>query len=899
LLLTDIEGSTRHWESSPEGMRSALEEHDRIVSDAVKTHGGEVLTSHGEGDSFFAVFPLADRAVAAACDVQRALATRDVDGGVRLQVRMALHSGEAEGDYRGPTANRCARIRACGHGGQVLLSATTAALVRGALPPGVELVDLGRHRLRDLSRQERLFQLVVPGLPAAFPPLRSLREGEPARLAVLEQVRRHWLEEELRQSLKTVARVQLRLSERPDAVDNPLQTILRQPFDGEARQRPIDPGVPIAATYQRLGKQLLVLGEAGAGKTTLLLELLEQLLEDMEDPSTEPMPVVFHLSTWAAERSDLASWLVDELHRGYGVSRQLGRRWVDGDQVIPLLDGLDEVAPEHRDGCIGAINRFRGDHGLLPMVVCSRLAEYESRRVRLRLRAALVIEPLRHADVELYLGRAGEALVGVREVLREDRLLEELLTTPLFLSVVTLAYRGSPASAVRATGGPQERRRRILGDYVATTFAREGGRYPRGQTQHWLQWLASEAARRPDQSEVFFIERMQPDWLPDTGGSRRLYRAAAGALVYGAPAGLALGAAWGVFTTLIVLFQQGSAVQALAQLSAAMLWLLLAMLTGALAGAVLADLNALPTARITPVEEVFWSWRRFYRGTARCLSVGLLGWAALRLTDIATAAAFGPQPEAWIPVVRFFLPYVLAGTLVSVVLLLRAGSAGERPPAGPGRGELVASAARGAVTGLAVAVSIALIESPLEVMESRLPPTPLSGVLPELSASLVSGLLVGLVAGLASGWSGQELRSDRLLEPGQGVWQAARNGVTVGLCSAVVAGLWAGAIYAALSGVQHGQLLQLVGGGAVGVGVGVVVGMVLGLMNGGSTFVKHFVLRSLLWRRGLLPWRYARFLDHAVERRLLRRVGGGYTFVHALLRDYFADLYGMQTSVQR
>lgn len=162
LMLTDIESSCRRWEADPVAMRRALMVHDRLMDDAIGDHGGRVLTSRGEGDSVFAVFELASQAVAAACRLQWAFERQAWPDGRPLRVRMALHSGEVEYDYRGRTVNRCARLRALARGGQVLLSGVTADLVRQSLPPGVRLRSLGRHDLRDLG-PERVFELVIPG----------------------------------------------------------------------------------------------------------------------------------------------------------------------------------------------------------------------------------------------------------------------------------------------------------------------------------------------------------------------------------------------------------------------------------------------------------------------------------------------------------------------------------------------------------------------------------------------------------------------------------------------------------------------------------------------------------------------------------------------------------------
>lgn len=176
-LLTDIEGSTRLWEQHPAAMRQALARHDSLIEQSVVACEGVVIKPRGEGDSRFAVFARATDAVRCACDIQRALWTEAWESPVQLRTRIALHTGEAElrdADYYGSAVNRCARLRSLGHGGQTLLSQVTHDLVQDSLPVGVRLRDMGIHRLRDLQRPERVYQLVIPNVPQDFPPLRSL-----------------------------------------------------------------------------------------------------------------------------------------------------------------------------------------------------------------------------------------------------------------------------------------------------------------------------------------------------------------------------------------------------------------------------------------------------------------------------------------------------------------------------------------------------------------------------------------------------------------------------------------------------------------------------------------------------------------------------------------------------
>src|SRR5918997_5725021 len=177
-MLTDVEGSTRLWESAPEAMGVAVARHYELLDAAIALHGGVRPVEQGEGDSVVAAFPRASDALAAALDIQRACHFEGWPDGVSLRLRIALHTAEAqlrdEGNYFGQAINRCARLRAVAHGGQVVVSRTARDLALDRLPEDAELTDLGVHRLRDLGRSEHVFGLVHPDLPAGFGPLRSL-----------------------------------------------------------------------------------------------------------------------------------------------------------------------------------------------------------------------------------------------------------------------------------------------------------------------------------------------------------------------------------------------------------------------------------------------------------------------------------------------------------------------------------------------------------------------------------------------------------------------------------------------------------------------------------------------------------------------------------------------------
>ena len=178
LLFTDIEGSTRLLLRLGTGYPAVLDTHRRLLTEAVEAAGGQVLDT--QGDACFCVFSRASEAVTAAAMIQRSLAAHAWPDGVRVRVRLGVHTGEptvTPGGYAGLDVHRAARICSAGHGGQILVSSTTADLVEASLPADLALVELGSYRFKDFTFAERVYQLDVQGLPTSFPPPRTLEVG--------------------------------------------------------------------------------------------------------------------------------------------------------------------------------------------------------------------------------------------------------------------------------------------------------------------------------------------------------------------------------------------------------------------------------------------------------------------------------------------------------------------------------------------------------------------------------------------------------------------------------------------------------------------------------------------------------------------------------------------------
>jgi len=617
-------------------------------------------------------------------------------------------------------------------------------------------------------------------------PVTSLDERN--RLHMLRRVRMDWIDGVLMQSLYRVARIELGMETNDDAVEDRLTAIV------QSLDRPpavIPAGTRMSQVFDDQAGAMLILGAPGTGKTTLLLELAKDLLDRAERDANYPIPVVFNLSSWAVRRLPLERWLISELNDRSDVPKKVAERWVEMEQIIPLLDGLDEVAPDHRQPCAEAINSFRRNHGLLPIAVCSRIADYEALGAKLRLRSAVVVQPLTKSQVRNYLEQVGEPVKDLRAALGRDSSLWEILETPLMLWVAILAYRDAPVEFFRADT-LKLRRKRIFDKFIDAMFKRRSakGGYTPEPTISWLSWLA--AALRKNEQVVFYLEGLNETWLA-TRSQRWLF--SAGIVL---SSGLAGGMAGGMVCAGLgpwISNWKGD-------------WTL-KLIDGMLAGMI--------------------------SGLHIGLCVGLIG-SFMNLRPIET--------------IRI--------SLVNISTRLR----------------------RAIKDGMIVAFSGALVFGLLGGLNGWLRSGLLRVSLGRYGAyvhlSWKDGVLLGLQVGLAFGLvallSSEAVDTRR--SPNQGTRRSARMGLLAGLTFGILSTLGNWRIY----------------GGEYAVFWGTATIVVVGLFGGGLFCIRHLVLRLMLWSNGSAPLRYERFLNHAVEFLFLRKVGGGYIFIHRMLLEYFASL---------
>ncbi|RZN41669.1 MAG: NACHT domain-containing protein [Methanosarcinales archaeon] len=601
----------------------------------------------------------------------------------------------------------------------------------------------------------------------------------------------------LEQSLPDEVLIELGLEERRDAVLNGQGMELQRPGHPN---RQLPPGTKVIDVFDEMGQTLLILGEPGSGKTTLLIELARDTIDRAEEDPNRRIPVVFNLSSWTDAKQSIADWLVDELKTKYYIPKKIAGDWIENDDLLLLLDGLDEVF-ERRESCVCAINDFRHEHGLTPLVVCCRSEEYETLETRLDLKGAISLQPLTEEQVDEYLDRMGQELAGLRSALTDDPVLYELARTPLMLSIMTLAYQGMSVHDLQPLETVDARRKHIFDNYVERMFKPRTQRtlpdYPetdsipdrknndecfsKEETLHWLSWLAKRMLQYGQ--SVFLIERMQSDWL--TTRVQWWIMAGGVAVTAGALVGLLIGLFVVAVGTLSGQFT--------------LIWLFVGLFAGAIFGVIFGILFGLLDVLfsydgvIRPVETLRFSWPAMI---TKAVVLGLLVLLACRLS-----------------IINFDLRAML--TLVLPLVLIVAVFAGLI------KGEIVTSVA------------------------------PNEGMRRSAHNAVYAWLLLGLLIGSF-------------------LWIFLALNVRV-------EGLWL------LLAMLPVMLL-------IGLLLGLVFGFPIWLNYGGRACIQHYILRIMLWRNGSAPLNYVRFLDYAAEHVLLRKVGGGYIFMHRLLLEYFASL---------
>jgi eukaryotic-like serine/threonine-protein kinase len=694
-----------------------------------------------------------------------------------------------------------------------------------------------------------------------------------ARKHMLEKVYTFWIKGVLENSLHGAALIELGLELRPQEIVFPWDMVLQQPDQAD---RLLPPQMTIHQVFREMSGALLILGLPGSGKTTTLLTLARELLLSAMRDSMMPIPVIFNLSSWATKYQPIDRWLIEELSNKYQVPKSIGRAWVKGGEIAPLLDGLDEMSVTHRESCVVEINRFRHEHGLEHMVICSRLGDYTALTTKLSLHGAVVLRPLTAEHINQYLATIGDEVQPLRQALERDSALRELAYSPLMLSVMTLAYRDKIILTL-PKHSLDEQRVGVFATYIEHMFHRrhEKDPYPPQQTIEWLSWLAQMMLQHGH--TIFLVERMQPSWLP-TIRHRWLYTCGesisvgliAGigtSVVYGLRSMLRGAPHGGLADHMLVhpQFTQNISGLSIGQREETILWLISLPLVGVFTSIIVGLVTSViawlmysqPVLRILPERGSWHTVRNIIHifvtvglvsGTIAWFFVGLQGGLMEGITTGVIAAVAGEL-------------LARPGTIASVESL----------------GWSWTKAFHGLFVAAPIVLTVILFATLTRAFETA--------IWYRLDARiLVYGLFLWIIGGITS----TELAIK--IQVNQGLRKSAYNALITGAVTLlIIGGLGELSRLFMPSTAQEGSMpisLHL----ASAIEFGLAGAIIAGLGYGGFFYLQQGILRLLLYASKCLPWNYTQFLDYNVERVFLHKVGGGYVFIHRLLLEYFAQM---------
>ena len=599
-------------------------------------------------------------------------------------------------------------------------------------------------------------------------------------------------------------------------------------------------------------QSLLILGEAGSGKTVLMTRLLEGMLTGpARDRSLTP--IVLSLSGWKGGAS-LLPWLQAEISSQYRVGRPAAAEWLEKGRLALFLDGLDEIAAEHRSSCVTAINTHIREHFVPRVVVGCRSEVYAGIGVRLAFERAIGIKPLSVADVDAYTAGGDQRLHALRELLHGDEHLAELTTSPLLLSLVNTIPLDDLRGATRAgsPGHVKPIRDTVVGLYVnhVSQERRTAADPAPDVAARALSWIARTAARHG--GGYIELERVQPSWI-----STRIDRATY-ALATTSLATLIIAGALAVIGSIWLPREFGFE-------------LALAMFAATVPIAcviIVVDLfRLMQTVRIPP--------------TAAASGERLMSRSSPLVIVVAIAVALGGL--ALLPSEVFSFEGMLV-VMVPLGLLVAWCARAARPDAEiRPRGDIELAWGRGlrlfigaAAVYLALALLLAVELSP----DVRIPGadagtaalnSPARTMTVWLLKGLVNWTILWLPIGVVSSIRARQISETSF--PNQGMVNAAKLAGYVGAAGSVIAQLVAALVFGL--GVRPSII------------VGLTFGALVSFLFSGIDLLRHCGVRVLLSAECGMP--LSRVLTWGTRVGLLRRVGGRYVFRHALIADYAAS----------
>ena len=668
-------------------------------------------------------------------------------------------------------------------------------------------------------------------------------------LSLVTKVRDFWITGRLEEDIREEMFPRFEVSRQSDLLDLPAG--YQQDTPGNASRLPAE-GETIQDAFQKSSQFLLILGGPGSGKTVLMLKLLQGLLRKAERDPTSPIPVVVNLSSWGSSKQDLAEWIVDQISRLHLMRKDDCRRWLEEMRLLVLFDGLDELREDARPRFVDALNQYTKKYRLPGMVVCCRQQEYEALQVKLRLHGIVQIRPLSQEEVFDYIDRLEGSHETVKSILQKDPALMEMATAPLMLDIISRAYEGidDDTQALYLAPSHEARRSHLFARYIERMFKRQANkRFPRERIEQWTGWLAYQLVRH--EKKVFLIEEMQPSWL-ETRNQQLLYainsRSLGGLLL-----GLVLGLIFWLF--LNVYYDRQNPI-----LIPIFVGLIAGITTGSLGGIIdnaLFHRRSKLQKRLSRRPILHVGTYVLLLGTVTGLMASLIRASDGPIVGVLLGLAFG---------LYFGINSIRKEITTDISAIERLGWSASRG---------ISRAKRGVVYG-ALCTALLGIAARFLLPYDELGFTLIQRIVDLIIYTILFGIGGGVFGGLVSFlFGGFTTVSTKKTALNQGTFLTLHNVLLLGL----------------ITGIPIGIIVGIMEGIGAGMGAALFLGLLIAVWYGGLDLIQHVILRFMLSIKGVFPFFYKNALNNVRSLTFLRRVGGGYMFMHSDLAAYFAESY--------
>ena len=659
---------------------------------------------------------------------------------------------------------------------------------------------------------------------------------------LLSKVKEFWVEGVLEKSLYNEVLIELDMVGQPDAIDHPWDYTLERP---DRTSELLGSGKKIDEVFDEVGRSLLILGAPGSGKTITLLELARSLIEKAEIDRSEPVPVVFNLSSWTSQRLSLFDWIIQEFMIKYNVPERFSKAWLKENSLILLLDGFDEINVGQQVLCVDAINSFIEQHGVPGIIVCSRITDYANLSENLRFGGAILIKELRKAHIESFIQRAGNKLNLLGKMLENDKELLTMAKTPIMLSVMSMAYQEIDEEVLirKELALSANHKSLLFNTYIKRMLSRKGKNsteYSARQVIKWLSWLGKEM--QDHSKTVFHMEEFQRTWLNNR--KTELIYTILSRLIGGLIIGLIGGIIIGIIGSIMYGVKDGIGD---------------GLLGGAIIGIpgmildsfrVLSPKTSAKLERINELLEVL-----IYGIMGGIMGAIIISWSDGQIFNLRIGMIDG------------LVGGLIGGSFWGIRRAYQFNDGDIRSV------ERLTWSGRSAIQGSISGIVIGIIIGSIGWFTDR------------LQFLVMDGSIYALIGGLSGGLSGL------VIEGLRGTSVNAKNKVNQGIELSLK-----NSAIGALIGMSIFGIIGLLFWGVVGEMIGLIIFIVVGgfiafLWYGGQDAIQHYTIRILLRVTSQIPLRLPRFLDYAAQIILLRKVGGGYIFIHRMLLEHFADMY--------